>query len=1555
MKRIALILSFCLYALSGIAQTQTTNPWILNPQSVYTKGVYTTPWACIDDTITIELNSHWQAGADESYNNGGMKEFVWDYVHLHAGLQIGDDSYQYVQGSTDAKTKMNFLYIGPDGGGAPFGIFQIRLTVKDYFGIPQVQLPTVKAINYLIRNDDWSRKQQQNNSTDESFYQTIHSFSAAMVSPTSQSYYLGEDIQLRFESRLDNTASSGNNPTVVITNNGANLTGVMEASGVYTKDLSDLTLGDYEIVGQSTSVGGAVRRDVASISVVEPVVTLSHKNATVGERGNNEDTIVATIPAATISPITVVLNIEGGVLDTDYSLSSANIVIPAGSTSAEVVLTVIDDGAKQPRNSLTIEAGSISGLDNVTFTCADELTLTIEDSDAGCTMPETPTIPAIPVSHNAASVVYTVSNFNENYTYTLWTAETGGVQIVEGFNPTTKTITGPFTEDTAFYLQAYDASAPINCQTSARGKIQLNVTAELDVEVTLPSNNSIFPTGQSIAIEANAANADTLIIYIDDEEQSRNEGSSASSISYTWNGATAGNYTIKAVAKNDNNDSKEHQVEVTVITCLPPETPVVMPVPVAYNASSASFEVENENAGYTYTLWDALTGGSQIISGFDATTKTITGLFIKDTTFYLQAYDASLQVCQTSARGAVQIVVAPAPTINLSSPADGASFNIGTDVNIAATAANADTLIVYVDDVEKKREIAQTSISYSWLAVGMANHSIKVVAKNSANYSVQKVVQIAVICGEGQESNGNAVSVSDGIDVAVLGDSLTITVDENKLSPCLELTPGETLYLYPFYKYKQNPEDYNDQTIEKCTKGGSCIVMNYSNGKYTYNLPTIQDFFGLTGADEWRGHRPVGMGFTFYTESVTKEIKPNGSTGDFWVSLRNDYKIDFWIEGQENRKLNDVYHYYVGESANFKVEKYLKYNTLYDKSDDKKYLVNIYNGANVIESVPSSATYNNGEYVVAHTFDDVLENITIQAEAISSASKRTSEQAHAISVHNPVVTLLHKNPKVSERDNNRDTIIATIPAAAIDNITVTLSIEGGVLGADYSLSAPSIVIPAGDTSAKVILSVIDDGIAKQRSSLSISVASVTGLAGVTFTSEGQLTLIIEDSDGEITTPMVNVISPNDGTNFVFGEDITIIAKGVNVDTLLIYANNQILHSAKSDSIGYVWTGAVEGTHTIKIVGKSMTGEEDVKQLSIAVVSQAAIFVNILTPSDGEEVDFNEEIKVVGVGHNTDSLFVFVNGDLKQMSLLDTITYSWVGNVSGVYDVKILGKKISGEEISKQISVTILPAPEPIVSILSPEDGAVVELGNPVRIIAAGRNADTLLTRINGVVEKTELNSDTIAHLWTAEAEGMYTIEVVGKSRFGGVVAKQVVVEVVRVPITEPSAKIGCGDTIFDFGKDVHVTVTLTNCEHAVLKLNNDEVYRCSGEDVFRYTFTSLPAGNHSISVEVLGTDGSTIVENLSIVVNASTDVNMEQLVGLKVYPNPVKDVLYLNTEDAYMACVELLNMMGERLLNQSLSDHVSSYSLSLEGFGKGLYVIRIKTTKGVISKIVVKN
>jgi hypothetical protein len=105
----------------------------------------------------------------------------------------------------------------------------------------------------------------------------------------------------------------------------------------------------------------------------------------------------------------------------------------------------------------------------------------------------------------------------------------------------------------------------------------------------------------------------------------------------------------------------------------------------------------------------------------------------------------------------------------------------------------------------------------------------------------------------------------------------------------------------------------------------------------------------------------------------------------------------------------------------------------------------------------------------------------------------------------------------------------------------------------------------------------------------------------------------------------------------------------------------------------------------------------------------------------------------------------------------------------------------------------------------------------------------------------------------------------------------------------------------------------------------------------------------------LGTDGTSIAEKLNITVNASADVNTEQLIGLKVYPNPVKDVLHLSTENAYISRVELLNLAGERLLNHPLSYHVNRYSLSLEELGKGLYVIRIVTTKGVVSKMVVKN
>ena len=150
--------------------------------------------------------------------------------------------------------------------------------------------------------------------------------------------------------------------------------------------------GSQSIVVSIASVVGAAENGEQQVTATltdddsPPTVTIALANSTLAEDGGTA-TVTATLSAAAGVDVTVSLTFEGtAALNTDYTASPA-IVISAGSTTADLALTAIDNATDDADKTIVV---SIDEVVNGTIGVANEVTATIVDDD-GATTIEAPT------------------------------------------------------------------------------------------------------------------------------------------------------------------------------------------------------------------------------------------------------------------------------------------------------------------------------------------------------------------------------------------------------------------------------------------------------------------------------------------------------------------------------------------------------------------------------------------------------------------------------------------------------------------------------------------------------------------------------------------------------------------------------------------------------------------------------------------------------------------------------------------------------------------------------------------------------------------------------------------------------------------------------------------------------------------------------------------------------------------------------------------------------------------------------------------------------------
>ncbi|MDR1974662.1 MAG: T9SS type A sorting domain-containing protein [Bacteroidales bacterium] len=599
----------------------------------------------------------------------------------------------------------------------------------------------------------------------------------------------------------------------------------------------------------------------------------------------------------------------------------------------------------------------------------------------------------------------------------------------------------------------------------------------------------------------------------------------------------------------------------------------------------------------------------------------------------------------------------------------------------------------------------------------------------------------------------SAAVVFEGVSgMGVLSDTFVIVLDASKVNASVGLVSGEAIYLHPFYKYKQNVEDMNDQTIAPCGWGNKCYAMTYSEGQYRYTIKNIAEFFSIAG--DWKGERPIGFGFVFYNDGATKEIKADGG-GDFWISVRQDYKIDIYVHEQEDHRIEGVYHYYIGDSVRLKIDRFLMYNNTWYKSDDRQFPINILSDDSVLTALPSDVPFLGGEYIQSFPLPSVGAQI-VTAQTTATQNNRKSSQQYSIVVNEPIVTLSQSTSVVKEVEGeNVDTIWASIPAATKSNVTVPLNVTGSF----YELSAETIVIPAGRTRAFTLLYVLDDGQSGSRDPLTISAGTVQ-CADRTFTATGTLTLNI------LNYPVIYFTTVHDGELIPTGTERTITATtGDNCSWEMFINGSSVQTASATSSISYNWIASANGLYVIKAVATNSENNTTVKEITVEVIDVEDIpspIISFVRPASGAVFSLGETVVIEVSAEYADSLFFYADNVLLQNGMVGSqCLYQPIA--TGNHTIEVIARNNARKQtsVSRTIEVTDYPSVE--MSLVSAVNGTIaVNVGT--------FNADSLFLYLlsdgDSALYFSGVAPDMLSYSFDNLSQGTYSVKAVVKDGLG---------------------------------------------------------------------------------------------------------------------------------------------------------------------------------------------
>jgi RHS repeat-associated protein len=292
-----------------------------------------------------------------------------------------------------------------------------------------------------------------------------------------------------------------------------------------------------------------------------------------------------------------------------------------------------------------------------------------------------------------------------NITVTASTADTDGtVAKVDFFDGATlvgtKTAT-PFSvtlANLAAGTHALTARATDNLGlTTTSAVVTIRVDAAPGVSITSPANGTVFTPPANVTVSASATDTDGTVAKVDFFDGATLVGTATvAPYSVTLANLTAGTHALTARA-TDNQGAVTTSAAVSIVVNTPPAISITTPVANAVFTAPANVTV-------TATASDA-DGTVSKVDFFDGTTLvgTATSAPFFVTLANAAAGSHTLTARATDDRGAattsaaVAIRIDAVPTVNLTSPANGATYTAPTTIGLAAAATDTDGTIAKVD------------------------------------------------------------------------------------------------------------------------------------------------------------------------------------------------------------------------------------------------------------------------------------------------------------------------------------------------------------------------------------------------------------------------------------------------------------------------------------------------------------------------------------------------------------------------------------------------------------------------------------------------------------------------------------------------------------------------------------------------------------------------------------------------------------------------------------------------------------------------------------------
>ncbi|MBI5768012.1 MAG: PD40 domain-containing protein [Verrucomicrobia bacterium] len=803
-------------------------------------------------------------------------------------------------------------------------------------------------------------------------------------------------------------------------------------------------------------------------------------------------------------------------------------------------------------------------------------------------------------------------------------------------------------------------------------------TAPTGVALTAPAASFSSGVGTAVTVTATATDNDGAIAGVQFFANGTSIGTvttGTSPYSLTWTPTLAGSYALHVVATDNlgattstsgspvNGTIGAGNAPTAVSITAPAASanlPAGQPVTVTGTATPATgFTIANLE--FFVQVGSATAVSLGVDSAFPYTaswTPTATGAY----TLTAIATDSAGNRA-TSSSVAVNVITPAAPTVSLTSPAAGATVNIGTTTTIAATAADSDGTVqsvqFFVNGTALSTDVT-SPYTATWTPTVAGSYALTAVATdNLGTTTTSSSVTVTA-------SGGNAPTVA----ITAPGNATTVPVNSaNTITATATAASGLTIASVQF--------------LANGVSLGTDTTFPYS-APWT---PAATGSYSLTAlATDSAGNQATSTATTVTVSSgasglpvVSVVTPPTGTT----VTVNQPLII------AANASDPD------GTVANV------------------EFVVN-----NVVVGGKASAPY------FALFTPTAAGALSITAVVTDNAGNRVTSTAATVTVAAasgtpPTVALFYNEPGL-DAPNASTTAFTEVDVSLGSKLILTAigsSASGTIASAQFFVNGTSI----GTDNASPFYTTHTVSTLGQ---IALTALVTDSLGNAVFTTP---VFLRSRPSTLAASSVVTLVSPQNGASYTVGENIVFNAThsfGTTVPTSVdFYLNGIQATTVTSSPYQFIRSLTTAGNYDVHAVARTGTVTTLSSVATISVTSNSAPTVSLTSPTTGSTTAIGTPITIEASASDTDgtirSVQFFANGVALENDT--TFPYGTVFNptATGVYQLRALATDNAGNQtLSTVVSVTVTAGTAPTVALTAPANGSSVAVGSAVTVTAS---------------------------------------------------------------------------------------------------------------------------------------------------------------------------------------------------------------------------------------------